>query len=578
MRLLMFLSVLACGGTQLAASKETWVEVKSPHFVAYTDAGEKEARKALEGFEGIRSVFSAVFPGIRVDPPKPMIIIVAENEASMKRFSPMQFEGKDPARPAGLFFKGTDRNCAILRLDIDHQVDQPYFVLFHEYTHSIIHQNFPTMPTWMDEGIADFYGATEIHSKQVYLGRVPVGRLLQLRSSVRLPIETLLTVNHDSPQYQEGGKVGVFYAQSWAFIHYLFMDKEAQKAGLFRTYLKALAHQMDPLAAAREGFGDLEKLQGDLTLYSRRPVFAFWNLPLTVKLADKDFQVRAVDGPEALVIRAEFLQHAGRMAEAGDLLRQALATAPGRPEILTALGNGHVLQGETEEARLAFEEALRLGSPDFRVPYHLALLAQDGPGSGSDNAGRILAWLEAALRLRPDFPGIHMALCRQYSSDPRDPKKAVQEGMKAVELEPENLANRVNLGYACMNLGLEPEAKIIGSQLEKLASTRFEKQMAESYASSLQRFLARKGAQSELAAVSLPSSGELQQRPMEPLKFSLPSYLAPLGNEVMQLDAEGKREEAIRRVEAALAKARYAYDRKPLKALLDALRKRVQPK
>lgn len=577
-RLLSLLAVSTCTLRMCAAQKDTWVEVKSPHFVAYSDAGEAEARRALMGFEGIRSVFDTIFPGIRVDPPKPMIVLVTENETSMKRFLPEAFSGKDPKRPSGMFQQGFDRNYAILRLDIDTQVDQPYFVLFHEYTHSILHQNFPSFPIWLDEGIADFYGATEIRSERVYIGRVPVERLQKLRSSGRLPLETLLAVTHDSPNYQEGEKTGIFYAQSWAFVHYLFMDEQAKKKGLFPAYLKALSRGGDPVAAALSAFGDLNQMQEALAQYSRRPNYLFWNLPLAVKLVDKDFQVRRLDPAEALVIRAEFLQQKRKEMESGPLLEQALALAPGRPEVHAALGQGFLNKGEHEKARLAFETSLRQGSRDFRVPYQLARLAQDGHGDGTTDAAQILAWLETARTWRPDFAAVHMALCRQYSRDPREPAKALQSGMTALEWEPQNLIYRVNLGYACMDLGLEKEAKAIGEQLNQMAATREEMGFAESYSVSLARFLERGKAQALMSGhpVSDSFTGQGLAGPsVAPLKFSLSSHLAPLGQEVMRLVAEGKANEAVPLVEKAIAAVDNAYDRKTLRSLLDTLRRRI---
>jgi hypothetical protein len=199
-------------------------------------------------------------------------------------------------------------------------------------------------------------------------------------------------------------------------------------------------------------------------------------------------------------------------------------------------------------------------------------------GAGTADSAQILRWLESARTLRPDFPAIHMALCRQYAWDPKDPAQALREGRAAVDLEPQNLANRANLGSTCMVLDLEAEAITIGDQLRQMAGTAHEKRMAESYASALKQFLERESTRSEVPAVSLPSSGELLQRQKPPLKFSLPSYLAPLGKEVLQLDAEDRTDEAIRKVEKALAKAKYPYDRKVLQALLESLRARPSAK
>ena len=582
LRLLRLCALLPLLGslTPFCSAKETWVEVKSPHFVAYSDDGEAEARRALTAFEGLRSVFGVIFPGIRLDPPKPMLIIVTRDQDSMARFLPGAFEGKDPKRPAGMFTMGADRNYAILRTDARSQVEQPYAALFHEYTHSVVHQNFPSLPTWLDEGIADYYGATEIRTDKVYLGRIPRGRLQELRDRIRLPMETLLTVTPDSPHYREGEKAGIFYAQSWAFVHYLFMDEGACKAGLFSAYLGALAKEKEPLAAAKVAFGDLGKLQGTLGMYSHQTIYRFAILPLVVGMADKEFQARPLSAAEALLVRAEFLHYTQHEAEAWPLLKQALALEPKNPAVHAALGHGHVMRGEVEGAQQEFEEAIRLGSQDFRPPYYLAKLAQEGSGEG--RAGRVqrLAWLEAARTLRPDFPGTHLVSCREYSHEPADPERAIQEGKAAVQVEPQNLAYRAELGLAFIRLDREAPARAIGAQLKAMAATPWEKQVAEFYEGSLAHYLTRKAQAATpppgvVAAAPGPEPAQppgVSGQPPQALKFSLSSAYAPLGQEVLRLVQAGRTEVAVQKVQHALAKATNDYDRKSLGALLVALK------
>jgi hypothetical protein len=178
--------------------------------------------------------------------------------------------------------------------------------------------------------------------------------------------------------------------------------------------------------------------------------------------------------------------------------------------------------------------------------------------------------------LRPDFPGTHLVLCRQYLSEPRDPVRAIQEGKAAVEQEPQNLAYQADLGMAFINLDLEKQAKAIGERLASLAGTPQEKEIAASYGARLAEYLERKSRPA--ARVSLPAPESAPPAPAAPpvqvptLKFSLSSYYAPLGQEVIQLVSEGKHEVAIRKVEKALAAASNAYDRKALQTLLDTLR------
>jgi hypothetical protein len=67
-----------------ALATENWCEVRSPHFIVNSNAGEKEARRIANQFEEIRSVYLLSFPSLHVDFGKPFIIIGVKNEDSSK--------------------------------------------------------------------------------------------------------------------------------------------------------------------------------------------------------------------------------------------------------------------------------------------------------------------------------------------------------------------------------------------------------------------------------------------------------------------------------------------------------------
>ena len=62
------------------AAEQRWLEVKAEHFRVYTDAAEKDARKAAAGFEQLRRLFQGL-GDFRVDPPAPIVIVAARNQA-----------------------------------------------------------------------------------------------------------------------------------------------------------------------------------------------------------------------------------------------------------------------------------------------------------------------------------------------------------------------------------------------------------------------------------------------------------------------------------------------------------------
>ncbi|MBI5627483.1 MAG: hypothetical protein HY953_01080, partial [Candidatus Rokubacteria bacterium] len=345
-RSLLLASLLGLPALPLAAGdKELWVEVKSPHFVALSDAGESEARTALGRFEEIRNVFRGVFPNLRVDSGRPLTLLVLRDQASMRRFLPRQFEGKDPALPGGWFSQTEDQDYAVLRLDVPRTSEHPYFVLYHEYTHGIIHANFANTPVWLDEGIADFYGATEILKDKVLIGRPPESHVRRLQESALLPPDIFFAVDHQSPHYRDGGKRGLFYSQSWAAVHYLFSEPEALKSDLLRKLMQAQGASADPLAAPQAAFGDPKAFLGKVNAYIRRGAFRYLTYGLSARLSDRDFTAKQLGRAEALVVRAEFLSRAQPSQAALPLLQEALALDPGLARAHAALGFHHYREG-----------------------------------------------------------------------------------------------------------------------------------------------------------------------------------------------------------------------------------------
>lgn len=484
---LLWLSLLS-GAELWGARPKTWVEVRSPHFMAISDAGASDAREILRQFEEIRVVFRSVFPKLRVDGGQPMVILALEDADSMKAFTPEGFQGSNAKRPAGVYFHRQDRDYALLRLDVYRSADQPFFALYHEYTHGIVRLNFASLPTWLNEGLADFYGATEIGASEIRIGKVPLARLNLLRQSGFLDLEELLQVDQRSPHYREGDKASIFYAESWALVHYLLMDPQAQTSGLFGRYLAALNRTGDSLAAGREAFSDLRRFLPSLVSYAKQPRFHYRSVGLTAKVQDKDLLTRMLSPAEALIVRAEFLQRTGHEKEARPLLEEALKLEPTRAELHAALGYGYYLQRENDQAEQAFMQSMHLNGRDFRVPYYCAEILLRKGGFSSENTPRITALLESARALNPDFAAVHGFLSVAYRKNPETRAKSLEEARRAIDLEPSILAYRVDLGDAILAMRMGKEAELLGNQIRQMAKTAQEKALAEAFAARLEAF------------------------------------------------------------------------------------------
>ena len=103
---------------------------------------------------------------------------------------------------------------------LDAPGEGPYATVYHEYFHVFARARFGRLPLWLDEGLAKFWEMTSIASGRVRIG-VPSRRNLKiLDDEPSLPLPILFAVDHGSPHYEHTEHSAVFYAQSWALVHF----------------------------------------------------------------------------------------------------------------------------------------------------------------------------------------------------------------------------------------------------------------------------------------------------------------------------------------------------------------------
>jgi hypothetical protein len=106
---------------------------------------------------------------------------------------------------------------------------------------SFMHANFPPQPLWFEEGTAEFYGSFRATDREARIGLPVEDHIARLRESKMIPLERLFAVDSDSPEYSADERRGVFYAESWALVHYLLRGNPSRtpQLGRFLVLLKA---------------------------------------------------------------------------------------------------------------------------------------------------------------------------------------------------------------------------------------------------------------------------------------------------------------------------------------------------
>jgi hypothetical protein len=216
-RAIIFALVLLCfliADQKVAEAKDAWVMVRSQNFQLIGNAGEKEIRRVATKLEQFRDVFIRLFPGAKFETPVPTTVIVFKSMGSYKPFN--------PGNNVGYFQKGQDVNYITLTTEANGQ--NPFSVIYHEYVHLLVDNTSGNVPVWFNEGLAEYYSSFDIEEdRKAHLGELIPYHLQTLREDKLLPLRTLFAVDHYSPYYNESGKRGVFYAESWALVHYLLL-------------------------------------------------------------------------------------------------------------------------------------------------------------------------------------------------------------------------------------------------------------------------------------------------------------------------------------------------------------------
>ena len=424
-------ALLAASCGSAFAAPDQWVEVRSAHFTVLTDANEKQGRRILDQFERMRWVFQTLFPTANVDPVAPIVVLAARNGTEFQAMEPAAYLASGQIKLAGYFLTNTDRNYVLLRLDAEQQ-QHPYATVYHEYTHLQFRGDGAWMPLWLNEGLAEFVQNTEIRDKEVRLGEASSEDILYLRQNQIVPLPVLFKVDAKSPYYHEEQKGSVFYAESWALTHYLFVTDKEKGTNRVGTYMTLLSQKMDPVAAAEKAFGDLKQLQTALEFYIRASSYNEFILSSAAAPIDESsYKVRALAQTESDAARADVLACVERNAEAHALLDSILKADPNNAQAHETMGFLEFRDGHRDEARRWYGDAVKLGSRNYLAYYYFAALSveQDGPRLGKEMEG----YLRTAIQLNPRYAPAYEQLASVLWTMERyaDAEEVLQEQVKS---------------------------------------------------------------------------------------------------------------------------------------------------
>ena len=466
--------ILACCTFAAAEKPENWLEVHSPHFVVVTNSNEKQARRIADQFERMRSVFHIAFPKLQIDPSASIVVLAVKDEKDFRALEPQEYLAKGSLKLAGLFLRAPEKNYVLMHVGAEGE--HPYSVVYHEYTHLLM-SKADWMPLWMNEGLAEFYQNTDILDKSVALGQTSADDILWLRQNKLLPLATLFTVDHNSPYYHEERKGSIFYAESWALMHYLEVNDFQQKTQRVTTYATLLSQHVDSVTAASQAFGDLNKLQNDLNGYITNGRYSYFKMSAATEVDESAFKIATLTPPEADAIRADFLAYNQRFADSQALLDQVLKADPNNVSAHETKGLLAFRQGHLEEAKNWYKQAVQLDSQSYLAHYYYAVMAMGTGGAAEQD--QVESSLRAAIKLNPSFAPAADRLAVSLAMRRKNLDEARMMALTAISLEPANVGYRINMANIYMQMEQGQNAVNVLEAASKLAKSQSEIQMVD---------------------------------------------------------------------------------------------------
>lgn len=435
---------------QAAQRKDTWTRVTSKNFTLVGNASEKEIRQVATRLEQFRDVFIRLLSLAKFDSPVPTTVVVFKNMDSYKPFNPRNYDG--------YFQKGPDVNYITLTTEAR---KNPLALIYHEYVHFMLVNTAGNVPAWFNEGLAEYYSAFRIEDeRKVHVGALIPNHLRTLRQGKLLPLRTLFAVNQDSPEYDERNKSGMFYAQSWALVHYLMLGNNGQRVDQLGKYLQLIADHTPTEEAFKLAFQtEVEALEKELKKYIEGDTFQVQFATFHKKLEfDKEFKSSPLTDAEAEAYLGDLLLHIHELDAAAAHLKQALALDPQLSMAQASLGMVHIRQERFSEAKDVLGKAVAGQTGTYLTHYFYAYaLSKEGVNAFGvvssyppETVKIMRAQLRRAIELNPAYPDSYALLGMVNIVAGEQLDEAAELLTKAIKLSPARQDLVLELGQLYM--------------------------------------------------------------------------------------------------------------------------------
>jgi tetratricopeptide (TPR) repeat protein len=348
----------------------SWSLAESGSIGVISDDSPETADKVLNDLVAMQSMVKQI---TNAEPHLPLRVFALKDQNSFKELAPERLRRGD-IHTFG--FSHTGPHTAFIAIRTDRTAALTAETLRHEYAHVLTAGVSPDGPAWLDEGLSEFWSAIAIEGDRMIAGRVVARHVELLRKRKWLPLDSMMNQRRGSlPSSPD--QVALFYAQSWAMVHYLLLGQDANGLTQLLPSINELPSQFESILRRYVDDGQF------------RAAALPWRPPAYSRHA-----ASTLSESRALAERANMLVSGEQPRSALPVARQSLAIDPKEPLALEVTGTYYFLSNQPEQARAWLMRALETGANSYGAAIYMSVLST----SPLDQERHLMA----AIHARPD--------------------------------------------------------------------------------------------------------------------------------------------------------------------------------
>lgn len=405
MRYLLFaVSVLLF--TSPAAAR--WHVAQTDHFIVYSDDGSEKTTQFAEQLER----FDAAMRTMQNMPP--------DTAAKGKRLTIYRFGttddiarlyGAPESGVAGFFIPRANGSVAFVPSresysgtpgvrDENDSLLNSRIILFHEYTHYFMFNYFPAAyPAWYVEGFAEVYSTADFLDNGAFrIGEPANHRGMQLFYDTPYPVKDLFKAK------QRPEDTRFYYSIGWLLTHYLTFTPS--RSGQLKKYLVAVNSGVPSDVAAKQAFGDLDRLNADIQNYKTSRLIGIEVKPahpVTPRVT-----TRELTDAEAAIIMSKIRSDRGvDKKSAPDVAAEARQRARAYPTnafVQNELAEAELDAGNLDAAEAAADRSLAADPAGVDALIYKGDIRMKRAKKDRSQFAEARNWFIKANRLNPDNP------------------------------------------------------------------------------------------------------------------------------------------------------------------------------